>query len=84
VDFRWNDWNLEHATRHGCSVAEIESVIRAARRPYPRRIDRSKWQVIGRGQGDRFIQIAYVIDSGGSLYVIHAMPLSTRRRRRRF
>jgi len=82
VDFRWNHWNLEHATRHGCSVAEIEAVVRRAARPYPRRVENDKWQVIGRGQGDRFIQVIYVVDADGTFYPIHAMPLSTRRRRR--
>jgi hypothetical protein len=42
-DFRWNEWNLDHATKHGCRIAEIELVVRR---------------------------------------VIHAMPVSTRRRRR--
>lgn len=82
--FRWIDWNLEHATRHGCGVEEIESVVRRASRPYPRHQGGDKWIVVGRGQGDRFVQVVYVIDPDGTIFPIHAMPLSTRRIRRRF
>jgi hypothetical protein len=43
-----------------------------------------KWIVRGRGQGDRLIQVIFVEDLEGNdtLFVIHAMPVSTRRRRR--
>lgn len=74
--FRWNAWNLEHATRHGISPFEAESVVRGARRPYPKRIEQEKWMVHGRGVGDRFVQIFYLVDPAGTLYVIHARPLS--------
>jgi hypothetical protein len=82
--FRWNEWNVDHATRHGCPVREIESVIRGAKRPYPQSMGNNKWKVIGRGQGDRVVKAVYVIDPDGTMYPIHAMPLSTRRKRRRF
>lgn len=26
--FRWNEWNLENATKHGCTVKEIEAIVR--------------------------------------------------------
>ncbi len=82
--FRWNEWNLEHATVHHCSVAEIEAVVRReirARRY--RRQGNEKWIVQGRGQGDRVIEVVFIEDHDGNdtLYVIHAMPLTTRRRR---
>jgi hypothetical protein len=35
MEFRWNEWNVEHATRHGVSVAEIEWLIEAAESPFP-------------------------------------------------
>jgi uncharacterized DUF497 family protein len=80
--FRWNEWNLEHATKHGCSVSEIESVVRKELRANrQRRADDEKWMVTGRGQGDRFIQVVFVLDDDDTLYVIHAMPVTTRRRR---
>jgi hypothetical protein len=81
--FRWNAWNLEHATVHGCSVPEIESAVRNAERGFPRKIGDAKWRVQGRGVGGRMIDIVYVLDLDATIYVIHAMPLTTRRRRSR-
>ena len=80
-EFKWNDWNSEHATKHGVSVEEAEYVVRNAHRPYPFRIGNDKWQVVGRGVGDRFVQVIYVIEDDRRLFIIHAMPLTTRRRR---
>jgi hypothetical protein len=39
--------------------------------------------VVGRGQGGRFIEVIFVLDPPPWIffYVIHAMPLTTRRRR---
>jgi hypothetical protein len=39
--------------------------------------------VVGRGVGDRFLQVVYVVDPDERLFIIHAMPLTTRRRRSR-
>jgi len=83
LEFRWNDWNHEHATKHGVSMEGAELVVRNASRPYPRRIGDEKWQVIGRGVGDRFVQVIYVVDPDDRLFILHAMPLTTRRRRSR-
>lgn len=80
--FRWNAWNEEHATCHGCSIAEIESAVRHPERGYPRKIGDEKLRVVGRGQGGRMIQVVYLLDDDGTVFVIHAMPLTTRRRRR--
>lgn len=82
--FRWHDWNLGKIAKHGVSRQEAEYVVSYPARPYPRR-GRGKgiWEVIGRGQGDRLVEVAYLLDPDGTIFVIHAMPLSTRRRRRR-
>jgi len=79
--FRWNDWNREHATQHGCSIPEIESVVRSAGRGFPRKHGKGKWLVQGRGAGGRMIQVIYLISPPPFVFVIHAMPLTTRRRR---
>lgn len=79
--FRWNEWNVAKIEKHGVKVHEAERVVRNARRPYPRRIGDEKWQVVGRGRGERFLQVIYVVDPDGTLFIIHAMPLTTRRRR---
>jgi hypothetical protein len=82
IGFRWNDWNLEHATRHGCGVEEIESVVRNAGRGRSRKIGKGKYTAEGRGQGGRMIRVIFVLDDDVTRFVIHAMPLTTRRRRR--
>ena len=82
--FRWNDWNLENATKHGCTVEEIETLVRReVRGNRQRRAGDEKWIVQGRGRGDRFIEVIFLLDEAEehTLYVIHAMPLTLRRRR---
>jgi hypothetical protein len=80
-EFRWIEWNVEHATKHGCTIPEIEAVVRHAGYGFPRSLDSEKKLVIGRGVGDRVIRVVYVLDEDGTGFVIHAMPLTTRRRR---
>jgi uncharacterized DUF497 family protein len=81
TEFRWIEWNREHATRHGCSVQEIESVLRNPGRGFPRKRDKRKWIVVGRGTGGRMIEVVHLLDDDGTAFVIHAMPLTTRRKR---
>jgi uncharacterized DUF497 family protein len=75
--FRWNEWNAEKVAKHGVSILEAEQVVRSPRRPYPRKIGGGKWQVVGRGQGDRWVQVIYVFEDR-TIFVIHAMPVRTR------
>ena len=82
MEFRWNDWNVDHATQHGVSVEEIETLIEAARPPYPEDVGRGKWMVVGQSPGGRFVQVLYVVDDDGTIYVIHARPLNDREKRR--
>jgi hypothetical protein len=82
-EFRWNDWNRDHATRHGVPEHESEHVVRFAKRPYPRRQDAGKWLVVGRGTGDRFVEVVFTLDADGTACILHAMPLGGRRGRRR-
>ena len=79
MDFRWNDWNEEHITNHGVSVAEAESVARSGKPQY--RPD-GKYLAVGRGQGDRWLQVIYILDEDGTVFVIHARPLTDREKRR--
>jgi hypothetical protein len=82
IQFRWIDWNREHATKHGCIIAEIESLVRYPGRGFPLKREQDKGLVIGRGIGGRVIRVIYVLDPDRTVFVIHAMPLTTRRRRR--
>jgi len=87
--FRWNDWNLQHATRHGCTVQEIEAVVRReVRNRRMKAMGGGKNYVEGRGIGNRLIAVIFIFDrvkqaEEETIYVIHAMPLITRRRRGR-
>jgi len=66
--FRWQDWNLEHATRHGCTPAEIEAVVRNGGRGFPRKIGGGKWMVEGRGQGGRAVRVIFSVIRIGRLW----------------
>jgi uncharacterized DUF497 family protein len=80
VQFRWNTWNKENCTKHGCSVADVVSFIDTAGRGFPRKAGDGKYLVIGRGQGGRFVEVFYLRDPAPTIYPIHAMPISRRRR----
>jgi uncharacterized DUF497 family protein len=79
--FRWNEWNREHATRHGVSQWEAEHAVDNSTRGLPIRCGKKKLMVQGRGEGGRIVQVVYLLDPEGTIYIIHAMPLTTRRRR---
>jgi uncharacterized DUF497 family protein len=81
MEFRWNDWNLEHVATHGVSPQEAEGVIRQAVRPLPRKIEDDKWLTWGRGNGGRLLQVVYVVDPEESIYIIHARPLIEKEKR---
>jgi uncharacterized DUF497 family protein len=80
--FRWNWWNWEHVQAHGVTPEEAERAVRSASPPYPKRTGGDKWLVWGSGIGGRAVQVIYVIDEGGSYYIIHARPLTTREKKR--
>jgi len=82
-DFRWNEHNIEHAQKHGCTIDEIEAVASRPVHGYPRKIGNGKFRVVGRGVGDRIVEVIFVRDDDDTMYVIHAQQISTRRRRRR-
>lgn len=81
TQFRWIEWNREQATKHGCAIRDIERVVLNAGRGFPRKMDRKKWLVIGRAGAGQMIEVIYLLDDDGCAFVIHAMPLTTRRRR---
>lgn len=78
MDFRWNQWNIEHLARHGVDPEEAEEVVTAARRPYPRWIGDDKLLVWGRGRGGRLLQVVFVVDDDGTAFVIHGRELTKR------
>ncbi len=82
MEFRWNDWNLDHTSQHGVDPEEAEWVVENAQTPYPRRIREDKWLVWGRGRGGRLVQVIYLIDDDGTNYIIHAHLLDELEKRR--
>jgi uncharacterized DUF497 family protein len=80
--FRWIEWNLDHLATHGVDADEAESVVRDARRPYPLARGNDKYLVWGRGRGNRLLQVVFIIDDDGRIFVIHARPLTTREKKR--
>lgn len=82
MEFRWNDWNIEHIAKHGVSPDEAERVVRRAEAPFPRKMADDKWLVWGRGNGGRPIQAIFVLDEDETIYVIHARPLTDNEKRR--
>jgi uncharacterized DUF497 family protein len=82
VDFRWNDWNLEHVTVHGVEIEEAEHVVEQAFSPFPLQREDDKWLVWGRGLGDRLLQVVFILDPDGAVFIIHARPLTEREKRR--
>jgi hypothetical protein len=43
MEFKWIEWNLDHATQHGVTVDEIEALIAGATRPFPEYRGDGKW-----------------------------------------
>jgi uncharacterized DUF497 family protein len=81
MDFRWNEWNREHIAEHGIAQREAEGVVEQAREhEWVYRGD-DKWQVKGPGLGGRLLQVVFILDDGGTIYVIHARPLTEREKR---
>jgi uncharacterized DUF497 family protein len=82
MDFRWNAWNLDHIGRHGVAASEAERAVDLAKAPYPLRRQDDKWLVWGRGKGGRILQVVFILDDDGKVYVIHARPLTEGEKRR--
>jgi uncharacterized DUF497 family protein len=82
VEFRWNEWNLEHATCHGVLPDECEYVVENAAPPYPEKAGDDRWLVRGATGSGWMIQVVYLLDDDRTIYVIHARPLTDREKRR--
>jgi uncharacterized DUF497 family protein len=77
--FRWVSWNLDHATQHGVSVEECESVVSVGRY---KQADGGKFRAVGRGSGGRWLQVVFALSSNGEVFVIHARELTEREKHR--
>ena len=81
-EFRWNAWNRDHIGEHGIPPAQAEYVVNNAGSPYPRYEGDGRYRVIGQSAAGEYLQVVFVFDPPGVVYVIHARPLSNRERRR--
>ena len=79
MEFRWNEWNLEHIGRHGVRPEEAEWV--ADRNP-ARDAGEDKYKVWGQSETGRYLQVVFVLDPDGRAFVIHARELTGREKRR--
>lgn len=80
-DFRWIDWNLEKIARHGLSTDEVEFVVNNPIPPYPRK-EGEKSIVAGPTRSGLWIQVIYVFDPDGRIFVIHSRSLDTEESRK--
>lgn len=80
--FRWNDWNEEHIGAHGVSPAEAEQAVLSARSPFPTAQGDEKYLAWGAAEDGRLLQVVFVIDPDGVVFVIHARPLTESEKRR--
>jgi len=81
MEFRWNEWNVEHIGKHGVGPEEAEDVVARATSPFPRLIGDDKWLAWGRARNGRLLQVVFVLDEDDTVYVIHARRLTTREAR---
>ena len=82
MDFRWNEWNTEHVAQHGVTPEAAEEVVQGAASPYPRRIGGDKLLVWGGSEQGELLQVIFVLDEDGTIFVLHARPLTEREKRR--
>jgi uncharacterized DUF497 family protein len=77
-EFRWIGWNRDKVAQHNVEPAEIEFVLDHARPPFPLKVDDEKRLVWGQTRWGRYLQVVYLIDRKGTIFVIHARPLTNR------
>lgn len=82
MEFRWIEWNLDKVAKHGVAPWEAEYVVSRARSPYPRRAEDGRWLVWGAAEGRDLLQVVFLIDPDGTVFVIHARPLTDNEKRR--
>ncbi len=72
MEFRWNDWNVQHIADHGVDPEEVEEAVANSPPFFPQHRGDDKWLSWGRGRGGRPIQVVFVLDADGTAFAIHA------------
>jgi hypothetical protein len=75
MEFRWKQWNVDHVQEHGVHPLEAEFIIERARSPFPRYDGRGKYRVWGQTETGDYLQVIFIYDPPGVIFVIHARPL---------
>jgi uncharacterized DUF497 family protein len=81
VQFRWNDWNVDHIAEHGVTPEEAEYVVEHARSPYPKKFGGGKYGVWGQAETGWWLQVIYILSPAPVVFVIHARPLDDNEKR---
>lgn len=82
MEFRWDEWNVEHLAKHGVRPDEAEHVVEHASHGDTAYRGDGKYLAWGPGHGGRFLQVVFVVDEDGSVYVIHARGLTENEKRK--
>jgi uncharacterized DUF497 family protein len=82
MEFRWIEWNLDKVAKHAVSPIEAEEVVLGACRPFPQRMAERLYIVQGQTVAGRYLQVVYVLDTGDTVFVIHARGLTDPEKRR--
>ncbi len=59
-----------------------EYIVNHARVPFPEHGGDGKWRVWGQDAGGKYLQVVYVLDNDGAVFVVHARPLEDIEKRR--
>ncbi len=82
MDFRWNDWNVGKVQGHGLTPEDAERAVSGAAGRFPLYRGDGKYLVWGKGKGGRLVQVVFIVDDEGTVFVIHARRLTQREKRR--
>ena len=59
--FAWDEWNIDHLSRHNVTPAEAELVIETAEPPWPEQKGEEKLLVWGPTEVGRLLQVIFVL-----------------------
>jgi uncharacterized DUF497 family protein len=82
MEFRWIDWNIEHLGRHGVTPEEANEIVLRARQPYPKYMGDGRWLAWGATSTGKMLQVIFILDDDGTVFVIHARLLDEGEKRR--
>ena len=75
----WDDWNVEHISKHKVSINEVEEVCRLARKTF--KSYKGRLIILGKTQKGRLLTIVLAPEGKGKYYVVTARDISKKERR---